>query len=190
VAKKLTVIVSLFMLVATMGARAAEASTIVNLDGLVNDFGSDPKLVFLTPGTYTITPIGVADGGAYDSWSAWSANSGCDVNGENCTQGFMNSYIWSAGDIGTASFFNGGIYATPLQALSHGIASSFTITTPEFVQFGLNDCSGCMSDNRGGESLLVEAQESAPVPEPASMTLIGTGLAGVFARRLRKKQAA
>lgn len=72
-------LVSLVLVAAgALGVRAVEASPIIiNLDGHVNYFFGGDVVVHFDAGTYLVTPIGVADGGAFDAFSAWPSNIGC-----------------------------------------------------------------------------------------------------------------
>jgi Tol biopolymer transport system component len=142
-----------------VGVKTAVASTIVDLDAQLVSSATPtgPVTVHLGPGTYEVKPVGVAGGGLFDAWSAWSANLNCDVNGENCDRGFENSFEFGSASIPYSAVGDGNRYATALQALSHAQSTTFTLTVAEDVHFGLNDCVGCLSGNRGGNSLEITA---------------------------------
>jgi len=158
----------------------AEASTILNLNAnLVGSAtGPDEVLLLLGPGTYLVHQIGIADGGLWDGWSAWPSNSCPDCR-------FQSSYEIAILSHGTGfnHYWDGHFYDTALEALSHRIDATFTLTAAEEVHFGLNDCPGCLGDNRGGMSLLI-----TDVPEPTSLVLLGSGLVILLGnRRFRRR---
>ena len=164
--KKLAIVPLLLLLALGTSARGAEASTI-NLDAQINDI-FNPINLFLEAGSWIVTPI-VAD---FESWSR-HIDSWCDDSG--CTQGFENSYYFSAPDLGVMNAWNGIFYPFASDAVGYGVSSTFTLATAQTVSFYLDDFP--LGDNRGGESL-----DLAAIPEPASLTLLVTGLAA-FGRR-------
>ena len=165
-------------------ASRSEATTIIDIDARINTT-TNPVTHFFAAGTYDVTPIGVAAGGAYDAWNAWGFVAGCDSNGENCSNGWINSYSLSAPGLGVPAqtFSDGGRYATPLQALNAAISTQFTIATSGTVNFFITD--NPYTDNLGGMSLHVTSQ---PIPEPSTVLLFSTGMVGLigFARRRRR----
>lgn len=150
--------VVLMALVLTLSGPAADAAdTIINLDAhVVANYGSPSAVVVsLAPGTYTVQPIGIAQGGLWDAWSAFPSNS-CWAPGF-C--GFQSSYeltIPSLGLVGD-NRWDGYFYDTALEALSHAVPSTFTLTATANVQFSINDQD--LGDNRGGMSLRIHASE-------------------------------
>lgn len=58
-------------------------------------------MIPFTAGTYGVTPIGTADGGAYDAWNAWGGLvTDCDASGANCTTGWLNNYSLASDEWG------------------------------------------------------------------------------------------
>lgn len=185
-----------------VGAASAASATVVNIDAFGNA-GLDGSLpstnaidVLLDAGTYSITPII----GQYTAFRRFAQNSGCDVNGENCREGYEHSFrvLINAttlafgdgaanGGIGPISPGN-GYFDTALHAFNQAspVPGAFTLTAQTHVKFFIYDDG--LSDNSGGISLNVSA---AGVPEPASWALMigGFGLAGSALRR-RKALAA
>ena len=87
---KVTKFVAAGLLVASLLiAPAANAATVVNVDGTANAStnGSNPVVVALGAGTYNLS----FTSGLYDAFSRFSGSAGCDSNGQNCSQGFENS---------------------------------------------------------------------------------------------------
>jgi hypothetical protein len=52
----------------------------VNLDAKVNN-AANPVEIFLEAGTYTVTPVGTDQGGAWDAWNPWGPTTCTDVTG-------------------------------------------------------------------------------------------------------------
>jgi hypothetical protein len=165
----------------TFGAKQAEA-TIINLNATVNN-ADDPIELHLVPGEYFVTPLvhDPSQGIDYTAWSRWASSSGCDVDGANCDQGYENSYAFFSSLIPDTFAWNGIYYENPEQTIGNGIVSAFTLFVPQVVSFYLTD-GGPLGDNRAGMSLDVSA-----IPEPATMSLLLTGLAAFGHRRLRRK---
>jgi hypothetical protein len=71
-------------LAVSFAAVAASADTvIVDVDAAVRNL-DDPVVVTLDAGTYSVRPIGVESGGAYDAWNPWGETT-CEVP-EGCAQ--------------------------------------------------------------------------------------------------------
>lgn len=139
---------------------------VVDLDALTR-FESNPVVVPLPAGTYTITPIDPSMGGAYTAWLPFPSVGGCDANGENCSQGWFHSYGVRI-DAGPAfTFFNPGFFATPGQAFANAVTASVTLATAGELKLWIPD--SYYSDNSGGVSLLV----SVP-PLPVQPTTWGS----------------
>ena len=179
-----------------LGATGAANATIVNIDA-ANNAGLDGSLpstnaidVLLGAGAYSITPID----GQYTAFRRFSQDAGCDVNGENCSQGYEHSYRLLI-DATTLAFGDGaanrgigpispgnGYFDTALHAFNQAspLLGAFTLAAQTHVKFFIYD--DYLGDNSGGISLSVGA---AGVPEPASWTLMiaGFGLAGAALRR-------
>lgn len=105
----------------------------------------------LPAGTFEIIPVS----GTYVAWNAWSSVSGCDSNGENCSNGFIYSYSYNSPSLSAQSFNLGTRrYETDVQALAAAQAEpteSFTLALAETVDFLIND--SAYTDNSGGVSL-------------------------------------
>jgi hypothetical protein len=189
-------------------ASTSASATIINLDGP----DSDGIVLNLAAGTYDLKVVGIAGGGLYDAWNAWSSVSGCDGEGANCATGFLVTYAVDLGAGGTFNQTNGfqvlpitrDIFDTASKALTSfntqpirqcafaggcvqlgGHSSSFTLAAAQAVNFLILDTP--YFDNSGGVSLLLTERNINAIPEPSTwaMLLAGFGLAGTVRRRQR-----
>ena len=64
--------------------------------------------------------------------------------------------------------------------------SMFGVVGSDLLHFGVSD--GNFGDNDGGYRVTVRQLEAAAVPEPATLTLLGTAIAGFGARRWRGRR--
>ena len=145
----------------------------ININARTNTT-TNPAVVYFTAGTYDVTPIGVADGGAYNAWNAWGV-----VNLPS--NGWLNAYSLSSIEFSAYTVGDGVKYATDLLALSNATVTSFTLAADRNVNFFISD--NPYSDNIGGISLDVN-----PVPVPGTVWLLGSGLFGISVARIRKNK--
>jgi hypothetical protein len=178
------IIAFLFVMCFGLGAQVALADTIVNLDAsVVANYPSATAVnIVLGPGTYLIHQIGKDEGGLWDGWSAFTATSSvagvgdCPAFSTPAGCGFQSSYEFMIPSMTSfaTNYWNGATYDTALQALSHRVDATFTLTTTDTVRFSLNDGIHNLADNRGGMSLRISA-----VPEPSILLLLSVGMIGV-----------
>lgn len=72
------------------------AATIININSRSNS-SANPVNIFLEAGTYNVELIGIAGGGLYDSWIAWTSAScnnpnGCPATVPTTVTGWINNY--------------------------------------------------------------------------------------------------
>jgi hypothetical protein len=167
------------------GVIGSASATIININAYTNT-ESNPVSMIFSAGTYAVSAIGVTDGGMYNSWNAWGgAVQGCDSDGANCLYGWINNYAYSSTEFGTIASSDGIKYANSSLALDNALDTMFTLSSDTYVNFFILD--SIYRDNIGGMSLNVTKTQT-PVPEPTTMLLFGTGLAGLAGSRLRRKK--
>lgn len=162
-------------------ARAASFNQIIDIDAKLNTRNNLVSLM-LSAGTYGVDYIGMNDGGAYDGWNAWGRVSGCNSNGENCTNGWLNSYVISFKNFSQIVTSNNR-YSNSFIATQNAVNLSFTLPSDMMVNFFIPD--SVYEDNVGGISLKLSSQS---VPEPSSMLgLLAIGTLGISTLKLKKQ---
>lgn len=135
---------------------------IINLDASSSSVAR--HTISLSAGIYKVEFIGIADGGKFDAWSAWSSTAGCDSNGLNCGRGFLNTAFFNSAQFARVRIGGYERYLTSALALSNAEGTTFELNTAGNVQFYISDTH--YGDNRGGLSLRV-----TQVPEPSTLIL-------------------
>jgi len=158
-------------------AGMSEMPQILNINARWNDSGN-PVEVYFDAGTYVLDPIGVADGGLYNSISYGSGI------GPNRYKSWRWWYWMESDELGTLWInqdANGGQYIDyEMNALSLAISTQFTLETADTVDFYIGD--SYYTDNIGGISLLVHQ-----VPEPATLCILGFGSLMLAGKKINKK---
>lgn len=169
-------IISIACVLVLFVAGSAQALPIIVNINAVNDAANSPQTLYLAAGTYQITPISTADGGAYTAWSAHLGQANT----------WVHRYSYSSPEIGQVDI--GGTGSGPYSvdeaaAYATALPSSFTLTSAANVAFFVCDGPGCYSyayDNRGGVSLQI-------VPEPASASLLSVATVVLGTASLRRR---
>jgi hypothetical protein len=133
----------------------------------------------LAAGTYNVNPFA----GTFTAWNAWGKTTGCDVAGENCSKGWINSYSIETPETGVMLITDHARYSTSELALLNSISSTFTLLADATVKFFIND--SYFKDNIGGMSLNV--MNVSEVPVPAAALLFAPALLGFMGLRRKAK---
>ncbi len=156
-----------------------------------NDINNAITFDVLETDIITVEVIGTADGGVYNAWNPWGRTAGCNGQGMECGNGWVNNFSYFVnGDTGTATTLtDGDRYLDPLDALANAVNPE-PITGVTSISFFIND--NPFTDNDGGISLSVTITPGEPgeqptgtVPEPGPLLLIGLGLIALAVRRRR-----
>ena len=130
-----------------IAALAADDASIVNVDARVNTH-RNPNRLYFKAGRYTVTPVGTADNGYYNSWNPWG-------HGPYWT----HRYWIDSTQFATIST-HGNWHETDIEALEEAVSTAFTLQEDGYVDFYIGD--SVYRDNTGGVSLHIGRDFTEP----------------------------
>jgi hypothetical protein len=123
-------------------ARPAGAAIIVDVNSLHGT--ATPDEIVLAAGTYVVTPVGIADGGAYDGWNPWgsttcAAPGGCLLTVPTTVMGWKNAYDVISDDIVSVSV--GGTPLVPVAVEPGGLDQirNFFLSSASVTRYHVDD---------------------------------------------------
>ncbi len=158
-----------------LGLLCAQPSSalIIDIDGTSNNL-ANPVTVFLTAGTYSVTPIGISGGGLYDAWNPFGTTS-CATSPDGCPQtipttveGWKISYDVISDDISSVI-----VSGTPLTSISSAPSG------PAVIQdYWLSNGSETDRFHVDDATVYATAADAFPNGESSLFTVSGSGLVG------------
>lgn len=134
---------------------------------------TNPVSVFFTAGMYEIVPISKADGGAYTAWSYE----------KDLANSWVNRYSYSSSEFGAVHVGGTGpgqlTYVDAQTAFDNAISSTFTLASDGYVDFFLYDYYPTAADPQYNDNLKGMSLSILPVPIPASILLLLSGIVGL-----------
>lgn len=116
---------------------------------------SNPVILSLADGDYTVSVIGKDQGGEYDAWSRNGGKTeGCDDDGGNCEKGWEHEYSFAYGPNYKRVYSTGRYSATDLALQNTPAEQSFVLSVKTDVKFYVVD-TGEAKNNSGGVSLKI-----------------------------------
>ena len=144
-------------------------AAIVNINSRVNYLGN-PVDIFLDAGTYTVTPTGTTDSGAYNAWNPWSRTSctdpvGCLLTSPTTVTGWMNRYEVISSDISAVGV--DGIALEPVDTVPNPTTESFFLSSPTETRYSVTDI-----------MVYPDALAALAMAKPSTFTLSTAGMVG------------
>ena len=149
-------------------AIAASEQFFINLDSRINVNSSSAVTLQLDEGKYTVTPLNKEQGGIYTAANRFQKVTECDVDGNNCENGWDHYYSIRIGTnkllqygcaTGVGPLDCGGYFSSESEAFQNSVSSEFTLSEPTIVKFFWPDNNPI--DNEGGISLVVQKEQDA-----------------------------
>ena len=159
-------------LLSMVGSLQVVHAAIVNIDAKLNTT-TNPVSIFLEAGTYIVNPIGISEGGSYDSWLPWatvtcSNTNGCDASQISSFHGWIHTYNVQSSNI-TSVEVNGTVLSA--------VGSSPPLPDAALQTFYL-DTPAAKSYNVGTDFTYPNAGLAFGSAVPSSFTLAAAGLVG------------